>query len=77
MGSAGGEGLPPVFLRSCCPICSPAGDVGWRRLAKVTRQAGDQGLCGAEVRGFEPLASSVRESIGVVAQPVMLVGKGC
>ena len=24
------------------------------------RQAGDQGCCGVEVRGFEPLASSVR-----------------
>jgi hypothetical protein len=28
--------------------------------AEVTRQAGDQGCCGVEVRGFEPLASSVR-----------------
>jgi hypothetical protein len=32
--------------------------------AEVTRQAGDQGICGVEVRGFEPLASSVRERIG-------------
>jgi hypothetical protein len=29
--------------------------------AGATRQAGDQGVCGVEVRGFEPLASSVRE----------------
>jgi len=28
--------------------------------AETTRQAGDQGCCGVEVRGFEPLASSVR-----------------
>jgi hypothetical protein len=35
--------------------------------AGVTRQAGDQGVCGVEVRGFEPLASSVRERTGVVA----------
>jgi hypothetical protein len=28
--------------------------------AGATRQAGDQGCCGVEVRGFEPLASSVR-----------------
>jgi hypothetical protein len=28
--------------------------------AEVTRQAGDQHSCGVEVRGFEPLASSVR-----------------
>jgi hypothetical protein len=34
--------------------------------ADVTRQAGDQDLCGVEVRGFEPLASSVRERSGVV-----------
>ena len=27
---------------------------------EVTRQAGDQGCCGVEVRGFEPLTSSVR-----------------
>jgi hypothetical protein len=32
--------------------------------AEVTRQAGDQGCCGVEVRGFEPLASSVRASWG-------------
>jgi len=30
--------------------------------AEETRQAGDQGCCGVEVRGFEPLASSVRAS---------------
>jgi hypothetical protein len=34
-------------------------------LAEVTRQAGDQGVCGVEVRGFEPLASSVRVSGGL------------
>jgi hypothetical protein len=34
--------------------------------AEVTRQAGDQGCCGVEVRGFEPLASSVRETIRVL-----------
>jgi hypothetical protein len=28
--------------------------------AEAIRQAGDQGVCGVEVRGFEPLASSVR-----------------
>ena len=28
--------------------------------AEATRQAGDQGCLGVEVRGFEPLASSVR-----------------
>ena len=28
--------------------------------ARATRQVGDQGCCGVEVRGFEPLASSVR-----------------
>jgi len=28
--------------------------------AEATRQAGDQGDCGVEVRGFEPLTSSVR-----------------
>jgi hypothetical protein len=32
--------------------------------AEGTRQAGDQGCCGVEVRGFEPLASSVRASWG-------------
>ena len=32
--------------------------------AEATRQAGDQGCCGVEVRGFEPLASSVRASWG-------------
>jgi hypothetical protein len=30
--------------------------------ARAIRQAGDQGCCGVEVRGFEPLASSVRVS---------------
>jgi hypothetical protein len=29
-----------------------------------------------EVRGFEPLAFSVRERTGVVGQPVMLADKG-
>jgi hypothetical protein len=29
-----------------------------------SRQAVDQGCCGVEVRGFEPLASSVRASWG-------------
>jgi hydroxypyruvate isomerase len=33
-------------------------------LAEMIRQAGDQGCCGVEVRGFEPLASSVRASWG-------------
>jgi hypothetical protein len=33
-------------------------------LAYATRQAGDQGVCGVEVKGFEPLASSVRASWG-------------
>jgi hypothetical protein len=33
-------------------------------LAVLFRQAGDQGCCGVEVRGFEPLASSVRASWG-------------
>jgi hypothetical protein len=28
--------------------------------AEAIRQAGDQGFVGVEVRGFEPLASSVR-----------------
>jgi hypothetical protein len=32
--------------------------------AEAIRQAGDQRCCGVEVRGFEPLASSVRERIG-------------
>ena len=36
-------------------------------LGEATRQAGEQGCCGVEVRGFEPLASSVRERIGVAA----------
>jgi hypothetical protein len=31
-------------------------------LTEGTRQAGDQDCCGVEVRGFEPLASSVRVS---------------
>jgi hypothetical protein len=29
--------------------------------AEAIRQASDQGCCGVEVRGFEPLASSVRD----------------
>jgi hypothetical protein len=33
-------------------------------LAEVTRRAGDQGFVGVEVRGCEPLASSVRASWG-------------
>jgi hypothetical protein len=33
---------------------------------EAIRQAGDQGCCGVEVRGFEPLASSVRETIRVI-----------
>jgi hypothetical protein len=32
--------------------------------AEATHRAGDQGCCGVEVRGFEPLASSVRASWG-------------
>ena len=32
--------------------------------ADATHQAADQGCCGVEVRGFEPLASSVRASWG-------------
>jgi hypothetical protein len=35
--------------------------------AEVTRQAGDQGFCGVEVRGFEPLASSRAREPGRVA----------
>jgi hypothetical protein len=32
--------------------------------AEAICQAGEQGVCGVEVRGFEPLASSVRASWG-------------
>ena len=64
MGSAGGEGLPRLFTQ-LLPLCCPAGGM-WAGagLAEVTRQAGDEGLCGVEVRGFESLASSVRERVG-------------
>jgi hypothetical protein len=34
--------------------------------AEPARQAGDLGCCGVEVRGFEPLASSVRERTEVI-----------
>jgi hypothetical protein len=33
----------------------------------LPRQAGDQGCCGVELRGFEPLASSVRALYRVFA----------
>jgi hypothetical protein len=49
------------FVRGCCPFAAPAAALEGHRPAERTRRAGDQGCCGVEVRGFEPLASSVRE----------------
>jgi hypothetical protein len=40
--------------------------------AEATRQAGDQGFVGVEVRGFEPLASSVRERVELVGRPAIM-----
>ena len=40
--------------------------------AGAVRQAGHQGCCAVEVRGFEPLASSVPESTGGLRLPAVL-----
>jgi hypothetical protein len=52
------------LVRGCCPLLPGRGIWDGAGLAEVTRRAGDQGCCGVEVRGFEPLASSVRASWG-------------
>jgi hypothetical protein len=41
-----------------------------------SRRAGGQGCCGVEGRGFEPLASSVRESAGWWWRPAVLAESG-
>jgi hypothetical protein len=48
------------FVRGCCPFAAPAAALKGHRPRGGDRQAGGQGCCGVEVRGFEPLASSVR-----------------
>jgi hypothetical protein len=48
------------FVPGCCPFAAQLGIWNGAGPAEVTRQAGDQGFVGVEVRGFEPLTSSVR-----------------
>jgi hypothetical protein len=45
-------------------------------LAEVTRQTVIRIFVGVEVRGFEPLTSSVRERTGVVPGPALLTEEG-
>jgi hypothetical protein len=53
-----------VSFRTCCRCCPERSARTGTGPGGTTRQAGDQGCCGVEVRGFEPLASSVRDLHG-------------
>jgi hypothetical protein len=65
------------FVGGCCSFAARRGIWNGTGPTKATRQAGDQRVCGVEVRGFEPLASSVRETIRVIGRPGLTLGNGC
>jgi hypothetical protein len=68
VGYAGLAAVAPVWPQAAPRTRAPP---------MVTRRRSDLRGLGVEVRGFEPLASSVRETIRVIGRPGGTLGNGC